>query len=392
MSADPFKQKEASPAVRADALYVHVPFCASKCRYCGFYSRALQSAESAEATVLATLEELRQRQTQLQPTLQTIYIGGGTPTALGPELLGHLLQSLRPLLGESGQFSCEANPAGLDAPMARTLSAGGVDRVTIGAQSFSDAELTWLGRIHKPQQIAAAVTTCRSAGIDNIGLDLIYGLPGQELATWSRTLEKAIALQPAHISCYALSFDEPSLLWQQLQAGQIHPAEDEDQERMYLLARDQLQAAGYRQYELSNFARDGLVSRHNLVYWQNRAYVGIGPAAASYIGGVRSKNIEDMARYRESISACRPATAESERLEARAAMAESLMLGLRLVEGVDRADFAARWGFDPVDAFAYSFSKHQAQGSVHVEPGRVFLDRGAYFIADAVFADILGEV
>ncbi len=391
MCPDPFKQKQEPVGPTGRALYVHVPFCRAKCRYCGFFSVPLDQPDRAEAVVQAVLAELRQRRDQLALPVETIYVGGGTPTALPEELLGRLLEALAACLDPGGEFSVEANPATVDAALARRLVDAGVNRVSLGAQSFRDDELAWLGRIHRAGRTARAVEALVSAGLTNVGLDLIYALPGQTVEQFQGSLVAATELAVTHVSCYALSYDAPSVLWADLQAGRVEPLADEIQEGMYHRAREILVRAGLGQYELSNFARPGLASRHNQVYWRNEAYVGLGPGAASFLAGLRSTNTTDLQTYCDRIGRSRPATEESERLTGRAAMAEALMLQLRLCEGVDRAGFARRWGPDPVAAFARSVDKHVRGGALRLDPRSLRLCPEAYFTADTVLADILAE-
>jgi oxygen-independent coproporphyrinogen-3 oxidase len=391
MCPDPFKQKQEPVGPTGRALYVHVPFCRSKCRYCGFSSVPLDGPGPAEAFVQAVLVELEQRRDQLALPVETIYVGGGTPTVLPAALLAELLEALAARLGPGGEFTIEANPATVEPDLAGRLVDAGVNRVSLGAQSFRDAELAWLGRIHRSARTARTVDALTSAGIANIGLDLIYGLPGQTVEQFGTSLTAAAALPIAHVSCYALSYDPPSPLWADLQAGRVEPLADEIQERMYRRAREILQGQGLEQYELSNFARLGMASRHNQVYWRNEAYVGLGPAAASYLAGLRSTNTTDLAAYFDRIGRSQPATAESERLTGRAAMAEALMLALRLCAGVDRGGFARRWGADPAEAFARSVDKHVRGGALSLDRRVLRLHPEAYFTADTVLADILAE-
>ena len=390
-SGQPCKQKPASrPSGQVEALYLHVPFCRAKCRYCDFYSLPLEES-AALAYVEAAAAELRAHQHHLARPLESVFLGGGTPTVLGPELLGRLLSLCSPLVGPRTEVTAEANPGTIDAAVVEALTAGKVNRASLGAQSFLPEELALLGRIHRVEQIAQAVTLLRSAGIGNISLDLIYGIPGQTMATWRQSLQQALGLQVDHLSCYALSFEEGTALAADLRAGTVHDMDEELQRDCYYAAIEAAAAAGMEHYEISNFARPGRRCRHNLTYWHNLPYLGIGPAAASYVGGIRRTNRPDLRQYVQALQAGQAPPADCEQLTGRALMAETMMLGLRLIEGVHRDDFAARFGADPVAAFPQSLGRYQQQGLLAVTPTHVRLASDAIFVADAILADIVDE-
>ena len=392
MSTHPFKQKAHGDGGQAASLYVHVPFCRAKCRYCGFYSVTDLRGALPDAWLAALEAELALRRGALALPLETIYVGGGTPTSLGPARLARLGETLAGLLAAGGEWSIEANPATVDAATAAALAAMGVNRVTLGAQSFQDRLLRDLGRLHRPHEVGQALQRIREEGIDNVGIDLIYGIPGQDLQDFAADLDAALALDVQHVSVYALSFDEGTPMTEALAAGQVSPVPDERQEEMYDLAVQRLTQAGLEQYELSNFALAGRRSRHNQVYWRNEPYLGLGPGAASYLGSVRSKTREDLTEYLKALSrGDLPPESGRERLEGRQAAAEAAMLGLRLTEGIDRQAFVERWGVDPAAAFARAVERHRATGALEVTPDRLRLGRTAYFVADAVLADIVAE-
>ncbi len=375
---------------RPAALYIHVPFCVRKCRYCDFYSVPL-SASPADAYVEAAAAEIDARAGELATPLESVFVGGGTPTALGGERLAALLAALAGLIDGSTEVTVEANPGTIEAGLARRLADLGVNRVTLGAQSFEAGELATLGRIHSAGQTGEAVAAIRRAGITNVGLDLIYGIPAQTLATWRRTLREALALSPEHLSCYALSFEAGTPFARDLAAGRLAEMPDDDQADCHAAAVETLTAAGFGHYEISNFALPGRACRHNLTYWHNRPYLGIGPAAASYVGGVRWTNRPDLDGYVASVRAGERPAADAERLTGRAALAEALMLGLRLTQGISREELARRFGADPIAAFPGSIARHQRTGALVVTPSRLRLAPGALFVADTVLADILAE-
>ncbi|NBB96400.1 MAG: radical SAM family heme chaperone HemW [Planctomycetes bacterium] len=387
-----------APASRAEAaapapsLYVHVPFCARKCAYCDFASHVPVPGEAA-AWRCALQQELELRRAELAVPLRTCYVGGGTPSVLPIAELRGLLEMLRPLVADDGEFSLEANPATIDEPTADTLAAGGVTRVTLGAQSFQPGELQVLGRLHAADDVSRAAVLLRRAGVANLAVDLIYAIPGQTPAAWQDSLAAAIDLQPQHVSCYALSFEENTPLGTDLRSGRVSELAEDLQRSMYDVAVEMLTAAGYEHYELSNFARPGRPCIHNLVYWRNAAYLGIGPAACSYVAGERRSTTPDFRDWLSALAGDPPTrpSAETETLDARTAMAETLMLALRLTAGVDEAAFKGRYGLSPAEAFPESVARQLQIGTLEQQGGRLRLAREAYFTSDAVLRDIIAE-
>lgn len=375
---------------KARALYVHVPYCRSKCRYCDFYSLPV-AGEDCSRFLTAATTELAKRAGNLQTPLASVFLGGGTPTVLGPELLAATLSMLMPLAGSDTEFTVEANPESLTPEVAAVLTSGGVNRVSLGAQSFQAGELKLLGRPHGPRQITGAVEHLRKRGIENISLDLIYGIPAQTLESWRDSLRQALDLHPEHLSCYALSFDAGTPLAADLEAGRICEMDEEVQRDCYLDAIATLRQAGLEHYEISNFARPFRRCRHNMTYWRNEPYVGIGPGAASFLGSVRWMNRPDVVAYVHALEAGQEPPAEAESLTGRHAMAETLMLGLRLIEGVQRQAFRERFGQDPVEAFPHSFRRYRDLGMLEITEASVHLTEGALFLSNSVLADILAE-
>jgi oxygen-independent coproporphyrinogen-3 oxidase len=367
-----------------------VPFCARKCRYCDFYSLPLDGA-AADDYVEAALRELRTGTPSLATPLASVYVGGGTPSALPGRLLRHLLSAVWPLIDEHTEFTVEANPGTVREGVAQILVECGVNRVALGAQSYQEAELITLGRIHTPQEVPSAVATMRQAGIANIGLDLIYGVPGQSLASWRDSLDRILELRPQHLSAYALSFEEGTPLCQDLQHGRVASMDEGLQKECYEAAIEAAGRAGLEHYEISNFALPGMRCRHNLTYWHNLPYLGIGPAAASYVGGIRRTNTPDLAAYMQAAGAGGPAPCSQEQLPPRMVMGETMMLGLRLIEGIDRGEFARRFGIDPADAFPRSFRRHLDLGTLEVTESHVRIPHRSLFVSDAVLADIIEE-
>ena len=374
----------------ARALYVHVPFCRRKCRYCDFYSRRFQ-AELASRFVRAVGRELRLHADSLAAPLQSVFFGGGTPTVLGGEFLGPMIRSIRPFVVPATEVTIEANPATIDPLLADLLVELGVNRVNLGVQSFQDNELRLLGRVHRADEANRAWSVLREAGLANLGLDLIYGIPNQDTASWQATLAEALSLEPEHLSCYALSFEEDTAFFRDRREGLLAEMPESDQRACYDAAVSAAESAGLRHYEISNFARDGRECAHNLTYWHNLPYLALGPAATRYIRGVRSTNLPDLGSYLSALEAGARPPATAERITGRKAMAETLMLGLRLICGVDRGELSARFGEDPVAAFPVTVGRYADLGALVVTERRLRLSREALFVSDTVLADLLAE-
>jgi len=375
---------------RPAALYIHVPFCRAKCRYCDFYSHSGRQ-DLFDAYVGAVSRELDARKDALAAPLTSVFVGGGTPTVLGPELLTNLLALVAPWIDRATEFSVEANPDSLSPELADRLADAKVNRVTIGVQSFDAQLLELLGRIHTAEQAAGAVATVREVGITNIGIDLIYGIPSQSGASWTQTLNHALELPIEHLSCYGLSFEPGTELYDDLQQGRVADIEDDLQRQMYDQALDATARAGMEHYEISNFARPGRWSRHNLTYWRNEPYLGLGPAAASYVDGVRQTSSADLDAYLSAGAGYDLRCATREALTGPDAMAETAMLALRLTQGLDRESFRARFGQDALEVFPESISRYVRQGALIVTDTHIRLSRQAYFVSDTVLADILAE-
>ena len=334
-------------------LYLHIPYCFSKCRYCDFYSAPGQRGVPTQY-VDALLRELARFAPEAPLHPDTIYFGGGTPSLLSPADAARLIAAAAPAPG--AEITLEANPdsAG-DWKALRALRRAGFNRISLGVQSTDDVCLRALGRIHTWQQVQEAVAACRRAKFPDVSLDLIYGLPGQTMEQWEKTLSDALTLQPEHLSCYGLKLEEGTPLYRQRDSLTL--PDDEAQADMYLYAVEYLRQNGYEQYEISNFARPGHASRHNLKYWHMDEYAGFGPGAHSDLGGVRFAYVRDIDRY----IAGQLLLSESETEETLARDFEYVMLSLRTAEGIDRAYFERtyRQRFAPLAAL---FRQYETAG------------------------------
>lgn len=372
------------------SLYVHVPVCRHRCGYCDFYSEVVPAAVTA-VLVPGLLDELQRHCFRPSCVLDTVFVGGGTPTALPLPDLDQLLEGLAKYFSRdvAAEFTVEANPATVDPDRLSVLKQAGVNRLSIGAQSFHDPELTVLERTHTVADIRATVELCRHAGFDNLSLDLIFGIPGQSAATWRASLDAAIELGIDHLSCYGLTYEPGTRLWQQRAAGTVQPMDLDLEADLYDLTIDTLEAAGLRQYELSNFARPGAECRHNLCYWHNEPYVGVGPAAAGYVDGVRYKNVSDLRQYLERLSRGESVREDEERLDEAARARETAMLALRLSAGINRTRFRERFGDDPATGFADEIAHHVTRGLLEVDDEAIRLTRTGRRLANQVMIDFV---
>lgn len=359
--------KAAADGARRWGLYVHLPFCRQKCFYCDFPSYAGQEGRMA-VYVEALLGELAREGAPLRAAWgppRTVYLGGGTPTALPPALMERLLAGLREFLAaapDALEFTCECNPGTVDAAYLSLLRAGGVNRLSFGVQTFDDALLRRIGRIHTAAQARAAVRQARAAGFRNLSLDLMYGLPGQTLAGLEMSVQQALALAPQHISIYGLQVEEGTAFARAQAAGRLALPSDEESEAMYDYMTTALPVAGYARYEISNFARPGFESRHNLGYWQDVPYLGVGAAAHSYLDGQRYENPRGIEEYLAALRESGRARREEEPLTRATSMEEFAFLALRTARGIDRARFAARFGCELASVYADAIARMRARG------------------------------
>ncbi len=315
-------------------LYLHIPFCHRVCPYCSFYKHT-PGDTPIPAFIDALAVEAANRLCEL-PSPRTIYLGGGTPSMLSPTHLRRLFAALHETCdGFAGaeEVAFEANPATFDLAKARLFRELGITRVSLGIQSFAAHVLETLGREHTAEQAAASVGILREAGISSINIDLMFSIPGQSDADWETTLRQAVALKPDHISAYNLTYEEDTAFFESLRRGEMREDEDVDA-RQFHLARDLLTSAGFDHYETSNYARPGHHSGHNRGYWCGEDYLGLGPGAVGTIGGVRSRNITDTAKYIDMVNSIGHAITESETLDTEALRIERIALGLRTKEGI----------------------------------------------------------
>ena len=375
--------------VKPLGLYIHIPFCKSKCIYCDFYSlpRAEDRMDRYVSALCRQLAEIAQRTTA--HTVDSVYLGGGTPSWLGEKRLRHILKTVKKHyhLSRDAEITLEANPdsAG-DWRALRSLRRAGMNRLSLGVQSADDGLLRTLGRPHTFAQAEEAAAAARRARIRNLSLDLIYGLPGQDLTGWKDTLERAAALEPEHLSCYGLKVEEGTPLWDMQEKMDL--PDDDAQADMYLWTVERLRALGYEQYEISNFARPGRASRHNMKYWTLCEYAGFGPGAHSDLGDVRYAYLPSLDTYCAGVEAGVSVLESSEHIPPRERDIEYVMLGLRLTQGISRQEFENRYRlpFAPIQSVLERF---RATGHAALVGGRWRLTPEGFLVSNQIIGQAL---
>jgi oxygen-independent coproporphyrinogen-3 oxidase len=370
-------------------IYVHLPFCPYVCPYCDFAKWAWDDAR-AERYLHALRAEIAGAPAV---SAATLFFGGGTPTTYGPDAIAALIGEIgaRFALPHDAEITTEANP---DPTLPERLAgyrAAGVNRLSIGVQSFDPRELRTLGRRHTASDVERTVEAARAAGFENVSLDLIFGVPGQTEESWRRSIEHAVALGVEHVSCYGLTIEEgtPYATWFARDPGAF--ADDTLEARLYQVVIERLRDAGFEQYEISNWAKPGFRSRHNQLYWADEPYLGLGVGAASYLGGVRSTHTRDLDRYCEAALGGAPIPGESERLEGAARAGEAIMLALRTAEGVDVEGFRERYDIDVLDRYHDVVRDLSAAGLLAVDSSHVRLTERGRFIANDVCGAFLAD-
>ena len=367
------------------ALYIHVPFCRRKCKYCSFIS--YQSREyDIPAYIIAIEKELELRSCDCK--INTIYFGGGTPSLLSSEQLSALLTTVRKHFQVAGnaEISLEANPGTVDLKYLTDIKVAGVNRLSLGVQSFNDDELCMLGRIHSSEEAVNAIKDARAGGFDNLNIDLIYGLPGQTVENWKDNLLKAIETNPEHISLYALTLEPEEELFKEIETGKLPGISADTAANQYELAEELLRKHGYVHYEISNWAKPGRECRHNLVYWQGGDYLGAGVAAHSYLGKRRSANTGDLDEYIDVLSQNRlPPQDVDEIINSELEIAESIILGLRLSNGINLKDFEKRCGIDIIKSYRRQIDELSGFGLIEYDSASLRLTSRGRLLGNEVF-------
>lgn len=387
------------PATEPIGLYVHIPYCLSRCPYCDFNTYAVRSwpeDEYAEG-LRSELAAFARTEPFVGRRVATIFFGGGTPSLFRPETIASLIEVAESRFGiaADAEITLEANPGTVDEKRLADFRAAGVNRLSLGVQSFDDASLQQLGRHHSAADSRAALRSARAAGFDNLSLDLIYAIPGQDVAACARDLRAAVEIGPEHVSAYGLTYEKGTPLERDRAAGRVVPVDEEVELAMYATARELLGAAGYAHYEVSNYARPGRVARHNRAYWQGVSYLGLGAGAHSYAArgaeggwGARWSNVRDPNAYAARARATGSAVAEREELTRAQAMGETCWLGLRQMEGLRGSEFRDRFGEEIEQAYPQTGAL-VAEGLLAWRGERLALTARGLEVADSVFATFL---
>ncbi|MGI6127496.1 MAG: radical SAM family heme chaperone HemW [Planifilum sp.] len=376
------------------AVYIHIPFCTNKCHYCDFTAYVVKGQPVDE--YLSALErEMAMWVRDVPPgPIRSIFIGGGTPTVLTPAQMERLLSSIRrffPNWSGDLEFTVEANPGTTGPDLLRVMREGGVNRLSLGVQTFRPDLLVRIGRIHGVEDVLRSVEQARAAGFDNLSLDLIFGLPDQRVEDMEHSLEQALSLEPDHLSVYSLKVEENTLFHVLYEQGRLPLPSEDDELAMYQLTRRRLAEAGYIQYEISNFARPGRESRHNCTYWLNEEYYGLGAGAHGYVGGRRHANVRGIREYLQHCREGRLPLAERNRVPEAEAMENEMILGLRLLQGVDRSRFYRRFGQGMEEVFGPVLTSLRERQLLTEKEGRYALTEQGLLFGNEVFAAFVGE-
>lgn len=367
-----------------NGIYIHIPFCASRCIYCGFYSQTRM--DISDDYVTAVLAELRAGHSTLFAAPATIYIGGGTPSTLTVEQLSRLVSGIEETIDTSGvvEWTMECNPDDISPTLAEWIVQSPVTRVSLGVQTFSDTRLRWLRRRHTAAEARAAVSRLRSVGLSNISLDLMFGFPGETHEEWKHDINGVLALRPEHISAYSLMYDEGTPLAAMLSRSEVSEIDEELSRQMYETLIDRLAAAGYEHYEISNFCLPVHESRHNSAYWNLTPYLGIGAAAHSFDGKRRWWNVSDICRYIDGIMSGQPIR-DQETIDGRTRYNDIITTALRTRRGITLDTL-------PTEQRKYLLSqaeRHIVSGCLAVSDGHLMLTREGIFTSDDIQSDLI---
>lgn len=376
--------------MRSIGVYLHIPFCVRKCVYCDFLSAPATRQRQREYVEALKKEIVSGAEKYTEYEVQTIFFGGGTPSVLEAEEIAGILECLREYyrIAADAEITLEMNPGTADADKLLKLRKSGINRLSIGLQSADDTALKRLGRIHTYEDFLRAYQQAREAGFANINIDLMSSLPGQDMTGWVQTLGKVTALQPEHISAYSLIIEEGTQLHDRLDEYPPIPDEDEDR-RMYQTAKRILAEAGYHRYEISNYAKKGYECRHNRIYWQRGVrhtadYAGFGLGASSTVDNVRWKNTDDMEKYLHA-----SAGKDMQKLSQNDCMEEFMFLGLRMINGVSKREFADSFGVEMDAVYGEVLQKWTRQGMLALEGDCVRLTDAGIDVSNVVLADFL---
>ncbi|WP_134700126.1 radical SAM family heme chaperone HemW [Ammoniphilus sp. YIM 78166] len=375
------------------SVYIHIPFCTNKCYYCDFNSYVTDNQQLIWDYLYALEKELEQTVQRVPAeAVRTIFVGGGTPTFLTAEQMKYFLQSVNHWLAnqeEDIEFTMEANPGTTDLDKLIIMKEGGVNRLSYGVQAFDDELLKRIGRIHDSEQVLRSIENARKAGFGNISIDLIFGLPGQNLQIFQRTLDQAFALGLQHFSAYSLKVEENTKFHVLYERNQLVLPPEEEEVAMYELVRKEMARHGYRQYEISNFAKPGFESRHNQTYWKNEEYYGMGAGAHGYVKGFRHVNAGPVQQYLQLVQEGGLPRVEEFEVSSQEAMEEFMIMGLRLIEGVSKEDFFQRYRVPLDQVFGKEIEELMGLGLLQEKGDRIMLTEQGIPLGNEVFLRFL---
>ena len=373
-------------------LYIHIPYCIHKCGYCDFNSHPIKQDEM-DHYIDALVVEMKHYAKIYTNTniIKTIFLGGGTPTTLNPFQLERILKECvnEFTIASNAEITIEANPATVGIELMKSIRTMGYNRISIGVQSFDKAELKLLDRAHGPKEIHSTVDCARKAGFNNLSLDLMFAVPNQSLSSWESNLNKALEKNPEHLSTYNLSIEQGTAFSKLQSNGKLIMPDDDHQLELYKRAIERLTKKGFHHYEISNFARRGKECKHNITYWENKNTLGLGAGASSYMNGTRFKNINLPAHYIRQVKEKKIAVEHSETLEPRQAMGETIMLGLRLLQGISIHQFEKRFQISFINLFRNIISALKEKELVIIEKDYLRLSQKGLFWADSVILEFI---
>lgn len=373
-------------------LYIHIPYCIHKCGYCDFNSHPIKQDEM-DHYIDALVVEMKHYAKIYTNTniIKTIFLGGGTPTTLNPFQLERILKECvnEFTIASNAEITIEANPATVGIELMKSIRTMGYNRISIGVQSFDKAELKLLDRAHGPEEIHSTVDCARKAGFDNLSLDLMFAVPNQSLSSWENNLNKALKKNPEHLSTYNLTIEQGTAFSKLQSNGKLIMPDDDHQLELYKKTIERLTKKGFHHYEISNFAHRGKECKHNITYWENKNTLGLGAGASSYMNGTRFKNINLPAHYIRQVKEKKIAVEHSETLELRQAMGETIMLGLRLLQGISIHQFEKRFQISFINLFRNIISALKEKELVVIEKDYLRLSQKGLFWADSVILEFI---
>jgi len=373
------------------AAYIHIPFCEHICHYCDF-NKVFLKGQPVDEYLDSLEKEIKLTVTNNQSPLSTVFVGGGTPTSLNAQQLERLCKIISDNLplAENAEYTFEANPGDLSPDKLKALYEGGVNRLSFGVQSFNDDLLQRIGRTHRAKDVFTSVEAAKNIGFDNISIDLMYSLPGQTIDDFAATLKQAFTLDIKHFSGYSLIIEPKTVFYNLLRKGKLLTPGEDAEASMYRLLMEEMEGHGYKQYEISNFAKDGYESIHNITYWNNEEYYGFGAGAHGYVNGMRRSNFGPLKKYMEPLAAGNLPLLDNHKVTRTEQMEEELFLGLRKNSGVSLSAFREKYNQDIEALFSNELKESLDRGLISIDNGYLKLTYNGRFLGNEVFQSFIG--